>query len=208
MALPLRSNLPLRTAELPRTYWQGFSSSHLWHPQRSPLSVHCVLENEGSSSVTVEPKWKQKLAAADNHAEMTRQRTLLIGSTEKEKLGAFNRVLDASIKYGVRNLKPVTYEEALALAQNKELELNNGKPKQSTSSTSSQQTNGKSQSNKTAKPNTPSKPKMTPDEKAKAGVIGGYLSPEEQKAYMAEQRCFGCHVKGHRKQDFAKWKER
>ncbi|MCO5609866.1 hypothetical protein L7F22_064099 [Adiantum nelumboides] len=49
---------------------------------------------------------------------------------------------------------------------------------------------------------------MTPDEKAKAGVIGGYLSPEEQKAYMAEQRCFWCHVKGHRKQDYAKWKER
>ncbi|MCO5568550.1 hypothetical protein L7F22_022249 [Adiantum nelumboides] len=49
---------------------------------------------------------------------------------------------------------------------------------------------------------------MPPDKKAKAGVIGGYLSPEEQKTYMAEQRCFGCHVKGHRKQDYAKWKER
>ncbi|MCO5563799.1 hypothetical protein L7F22_017447 [Adiantum nelumboides] len=49
---------------------------------------------------------------------------------------------------------------------------------------------------------------MTADEKPKAGVIGGYLTPEEQKAYMAEQRCFGCHVKGHRKQDCAKWKER
>ncbi|MCO5586105.1 hypothetical protein L7F22_040044 [Adiantum nelumboides] len=31
---------------------------------------------------------------------------------------------------------------------------------------------------------------MAPKEKAKAGVIGGYLSPEEQKAYMAELRCF------------------
>ncbi|MCO5568092.1 hypothetical protein L7F22_021788 [Adiantum nelumboides] len=113
--------------------------------------------------------------------------TQQIGSTEKEKLRAFSRGLDASIKYGVRNLKPATYEEALALAQNKELELNNGKPKQPTSSTSSLQTNGKSQANKTAKPNTPSKPKMTPDEKAKAGVIGGYLTPEEQNAYMAEQ---------------------
>ncbi|MCO5593551.1 hypothetical protein L7F22_047565 [Adiantum nelumboides] len=131
-----------------------------------------------------------------------------IGSTEKEKLRAFSRGLDVSIKYGVRNLKPATYEEALALAQNKELELNNGKPKQTTSTTSSQQTNGKSQANKTAMPNTPSKPKMTPDEKAKAGVIGGYFSPEEQKAYMVEQRCFGCHVKGHRKQDCAKSKER
>ncbi|MCO5610528.1 hypothetical protein L7F22_064767 [Adiantum nelumboides] len=49
---------------------------------------------------------------------------------------------------------------------------------------------------------------MTPNEKAKAGVISGYLTPEEQKAYMAEQRCFGCHVKGHRKQDCAKWKEK
>ncbi|MCO5585559.1 hypothetical protein L7F22_039493 [Adiantum nelumboides] len=102
-----------------------------------------------------------------------------IGSTEKTKLQAFSRGLDASIKYGVTNLKPATYEEALALAQNKELELNNGKPKQSTSTTSSQQTNGKSQANKTAKPNTPNKPKMTPDENTKAGVIGGYLSPEE-----------------------------
>ncbi|MCO5553051.1 hypothetical protein L7F22_006572 [Adiantum nelumboides] len=131
-----------------------------------------------------------------------------IGTTEKEKLRAFSRGLDASIKHGVRNLKPATYEEALELAQNKELELNNGKPKQPTSSTSSQQTNGRSQANKTAKPNTPSKPKMTPDEKAKTGVIGGYLTPEEQKAYMAKQRCFGCHVKGHRKQDCAKWKEK
>ncbi|MCO5547740.1 hypothetical protein L7F22_001191 [Adiantum nelumboides] len=131
-----------------------------------------------------------------------------IGSTEKEKLRAFSRGLDASIKYGIRNLKPATYEEALALPQNKELELNNGKPKQPTSTTSSQQTNGKSQVSKTAKANTPSKPKMTPDEKAKAGVIGGYLTLEEQKAYMVEQRCFGCHVKGHRKQDCAKWKER
>ncbi|MCO5568507.1 hypothetical protein L7F22_022206 [Adiantum nelumboides] len=102
-----------------------------------------------------------------------------VGSTKKEKLRAFSRGLDASIKYGVRNLKPATYEEALALAQNKELELNNGKPKQPTSSTSSQQTNGKSQANKTAKSNTPSKPKITPDEKAKDGVIGGYLSLAE-----------------------------
>ncbi|MCO5614269.1 hypothetical protein L7F22_068547 [Adiantum nelumboides] len=49
---------------------------------------------------------------------------------------------------------------------------------------------------------------MTLDEKAKVGIIRGYLSREEQKAYMTEQRCFGCHVKGHRKQDCAKWKER
>ncbi|MCO5549454.1 hypothetical protein L7F22_002925 [Adiantum nelumboides] len=48
-----------------------------------------------------------------------------IGSTEEEKLRAFSRGLDASIKYSIRNLKPATYEEALALSPNKELELNN-----------------------------------------------------------------------------------
>ncbi|MCO5615074.1 hypothetical protein L7F22_069362 [Adiantum nelumboides] len=107
MALPLRSNLPLRTAELPRTYWQGFSS-HLWHPQRSPLSVHCVLENEGSCSVTVEPKWKQKLAAADNHAEMTRQRTLLVQEEYKKRQAALEK-LQVGLSKGVTPLKDLEF---------------------------------------------------------------------------------------------------
>ena len=44
-----------------------------------------------------------------------------IGTPEKEKLRAFVRGLDSSIKYSIRNLNPKTYEEALAVAQNKEL---------------------------------------------------------------------------------------
>lgn len=53
-----------------------------------------------------------------------------IRTPDKEKLRAFVRGLDSSIKYAIRNLNPKSYEEALALAQNKELELNGGKPKQ------------------------------------------------------------------------------
>ena len=45
----------------------------------------------------------------------------LIGTPEKEKLRAFTRGLDSSIKYSIRNLNPKTYEEALALAQNNAL---------------------------------------------------------------------------------------
>ena len=52
-----------------------------------------------------------------------------IGTPEKEKLRAFVRGLDSSIKYCTRNLNPKTYDEALALMQNKELELNGGKLK-------------------------------------------------------------------------------
>ncbi|MCO5571689.1 hypothetical protein L7F22_025436 [Adiantum nelumboides] len=119
-----------------------------------------------------------------------------IGSTEKEKLRAFSRGLDASIKYGVRNLKPATYEEALALAENKELELNNGKPKQPTNTTSSQQTNGKSQANKTAKPNTPSKPKMTLDEKAKAGVKVATSHQRSRRPIRLSSDALGAMSKG------------
>lgn len=36
------------------------------------------------------------------------------------------------------------------------------------------------------------KPKRTLDEKAKAGVEGGFLNEEECKAYMAKERCFFC----------------
>ena len=53
-----------------------------------------------------------------------------IGAPDKEKLRAFVRGLDSSIKYAIRNLNPKSYEDALALAQNKELELNGEKPKQ------------------------------------------------------------------------------
>ena len=66
---------------------------------------------------------------------------------------------------------------------------------------STNQSGGKGQADKAN-----SKPKQTLDEKAKVGVQGGFLFEEEQKTYMAEQRCFFCHTKGHRKQDCMKWK--
>ena len=155
---------------------------------------------------------KQKGMPVLNYSNKLLTLAQQIGATEKEKLRTFTRGLDASVKYAIRNLNPKTYEEALALAQNKELELNGGKPKQVAGGNSSQTNQGKGQNNKdkngAGKSNTNNKPKLTPDEKAKAGVLGGFLTPEEQKAYMAEQRCFGCHVKGHRKQDCTKWKEK
>lgn len=98
--------------------------------------------------------------------------TQQIGTPEKEKLRAFIRGLDSSIKYPIRNLNPKSYEEALALAQNKELELNGGKPKQATGGSANSQGANKNQAEKGKN----GKPKQTPDEKEKAGVLGGFLS--------------------------------
>ena len=73
--------------------------------------------------------------------------TQQIGTPEKEKLRAFIRGLDSSIKYSMRNLDPKTYQEALALAQNKELEINKGK-KQAAGGSSSAQVGGRAQADK------------------------------------------------------------
>ena len=84
------------------------------------------------------------------------------------------------IKYAIRNLNPKSYEEALALAQNKELELNGGKPKQAAHS-STTSSGGKSTITEPKRPEPnklgkPKKPKQTPDEKAKAGIEAGFLT--------------------------------
>ena len=130
----------------------------------------------------------------------------MIGTLEKEKPRAFTRGLDSSIKYSIRNVNPKTYEEALALAQNKELELNGGKPRQAAGGSANSQGGHKNQADKAqADKGKKAKPKQTLDEKQKVGVLGGFLS-EERNAYMAEQRCFYCHTKGHRKQECTKWK--
>ena len=78
----------------------------------------------------------------------------LIGTPEKEKLRAFTRGLD-----------PKTYEEALALAQNKELELNGGKTRQATGSANSQGGNKNQLDKAQADKGKKTKVKQTPDEK-------------------------------------------
>ena len=64
---------------------------------------------------------------AERYVSGTYSSKFLIGTPEKEKLHVFIRGLDSSVKYSIWNLDPKTYEEALALAQNKELEINKGK---------------------------------------------------------------------------------
>lgn len=100
------------------------------------------------------------------------------------------RGLDSSIKYAIRNLNPKSYEEALALAQNKELELNGCKPRQAAASSytpysgkSSTPDMKKQDSNKIGPLK---KPKMTLDEKAKVCIEGGFLTEAEMKTYIAE----------------------
>lgn len=72
-----------------------FSSSSKFRVQNSLLRVEC-LHGDGAvevkqSAANVEPKWKQKLAAADDHAEKTRQRTLLAQEEYKLKQAALRR---------------------------------------------------------------------------------------------------------------------
>lgn len=81
------------TDSLSRSHSQGFSCLYLSRSQKLPLSVQCIQGNDsqGASSVSVEPKWKQKLAAADDHAERTRQRTLLAQEEYKQRQSALQK---------------------------------------------------------------------------------------------------------------------
>eukprot|EP00250_Pteridium_aquilinum_P016351 c23061_g1_i2 orf=224-1060(+) len=68
-------------------------SSHLLHAQKLLFSVNCVQEDVGvNQASSLEPKWKQKLAAADDFAERTRQRTLHAQEEYKQRQAALQRI--------------------------------------------------------------------------------------------------------------------
>lgn len=99
----------------------------------------------------------------------------------------------------MQNLNPETYEKALALVQNKKLELNGSKPKQVASGNSSLTNQGKDQTIKDEKGKlSPTwKWRMTPNKKTKLSVIIDCPSPKDQKAYMAKKSSFEILIKGH-----------
>lgn len=91
--------------------------------------------------------------------------------------------LDSSTKYAVHNLNPKTYEEALASTHDKEPELNGRNPKHVTGSHSTSQYGGKGHVDKTQVENCKNgkangNDKQMHDEKAKAGVLRGFLSKD------------------------------
>ena len=110
-----------------------------------------------------------------------------IGTPDKEKLCAFVRGLDSSIKYAIRNLNPKSLMRKL-------WHWHRTRSLSSTAESQSRrqavlpilQGGGKNQADKTQAGNGKNgkangKPKQTPDEKAKAGTLGGFLSEEERK---------------------------
>lgn len=65
------------------------------HIQKLLFRVCCIQDDgvhQASSSTSTEPKWKQKLAAADDHAKRTRQKTLLVQEDYKQKQAAMHRL--------------------------------------------------------------------------------------------------------------------
>lgn len=146
---------------------------------------------------------------------------------EEDRLDTFIFGLDDYIKYDVWTQSPADFNEVVRLALLQEMKHNKGKPKGISKDVSDPPSTpfGKGKESCNSPPKSPSsssspaegqtsnpkgkskasdQPKLTPDQKAEQGIIGGSLSKEEILEYAKEQRCFKCRHKGHMKKDCPK----